>query len=145
MIESDLQRYIDFYEDLTPDNLDRLLGVMTDDVRFVDPFNDVTGRDKVRLIFEDMFRYLESPKFSITLAASITGPERCGLMRWELQSMPKRGAREIMRIVGMSEVYLSADGRVREHIDHWDAGRQFYERIPVLGWILRRVRAPLKI
>ena len=145
MIEPDLQRYIDFYENLTPDNLDRLLGVMTDNVRFFDPFNDVTGRDKVRLIFEDMFRYLDSPRFTITHAASVTGAQRCGLMRWELQAMPKRGARKNVRIIGMSEVYLTTDGRICEHIDHWDTGQQFYERIPLLGWLLRRVRARLEV
>jgi hypothetical protein len=51
MIEPDLQRYVDCYEALTPDNLDRLLSAMTADARFVAPFNDVAGRDKIRLIF----------------------------------------------------------------------------------------------
>ena len=140
MREPDLQRYIDFYENLAPDQRDPLLGAMSADVHFVDPFNDVTGRDKVRLIFMDMFRYLESPKFNITHAARITAPERSALMRWELHATV-RGGHESIRIVGMSEVYLTADGLIHEHIDHWDSGRQFYERIPLLGWLLRRVRA----
>ena len=150
MIEPDLQRYIDFFEDLREDRLDRLSDVMTDDVHFVDPFNDVTGLDKVRLIFKHMFRHLESPKFTVTHAASVPGSGPAGLLRWELSAIPKTGAkrgngREPLRITGMSEVHLAADGRIHEHIDHWDAGRQFYERIPLLGWLLRRVRAPLKV
>jgi hypothetical protein len=26
------------------------------------------------------------------------------------------------------------------HQDHWDASEQFFFRLPVLGWLLRRVR-----
>jgi steroid delta-isomerase len=146
VIEPDLQRYIDFFEDLREDRLDQLSDVMTDDVHFVDPFNDVIGLEKVRLIFKHMFRDLESPKFNVTHAASVPGSGRAGLLRWELSAIPKRGrGREPLRITGMSEVHLAADGRIHEHIDHWDAGRQFYERIPLLGWLLKRVRAPLKV
>jgi steroid delta-isomerase len=146
VIEPELQRYIDFFENLREELLDRLSVVMTEDVHFVDPFNDVTGSDKVRLIFKHMFRQLESPEFNVTHAASVPGSDRAGLLRWELSATPKRGGgSEPLRITGMSEVHFAADGRICEHIDHWDAGRQFYEQIPLLGWILRRVRAPLKV
>jgi hypothetical protein len=92
-----------------------------------------------------MFRYLDSPNFRITHSASITGPERYGLMSWKFQAMPNRGPRKIVRIVGRSEVCLTADGQIFKHIDHWDAGRQLYERIPLIGWLLRRIRARLKV
>lgn len=145
MIDPDLQRYIDFFERLEPERLERLQEVMTEDVHFVDPFNDVTGLEKVRLIFEHMFRNLDVPQFSVTHAASVGDTRRSGLLRWELSATAKFGRRQVFRISGMSEVHLADDGRVREHIDHWDAGQQFYERIPVLGWLLRRVRSSLKV
>jgi len=34
-------------------------------------------------------------------------------------------------------------GKVVEHIDYWDAAEQVYERLPLLGPILRRVRQRL--
>jgi steroid delta-isomerase len=145
VIDSDLQRYVDFFQALSPGRLQDLSDVMTDDVHFVDPFNDVIGRDKVALIFEHMFRTLESPTFKVTHAASIPGPNRAGLLRWDLHATLKSRGREPLRIVGMSEVHLAADGRIREHIDHWDAGQQIYERIPLLGWVLRRIRGVLKV
>jgi steroid delta-isomerase len=145
MIDPDLQRYIDFFERLEPERLERLQEVMTEDVHFVDPFNDVTGLEKVSLIFEHMFKNLDAPQFSVTHAASVGDAPRSGLLRWELSATARFGKREAFRISGMSEVHLADDGRVREHIDHWDAGQQFYERIPVLGWLLRRVRSSLKV
>jgi hypothetical protein len=43
----------------------------------------------------------------------------------------------------MSEVQFDEAGSVRAHIDHWDAAGQLYEKLPVIGWILRRIRARL--
>jgi steroid delta-isomerase len=145
VMDADLQRYIHFFEGLTPDKLERLSEVMTDDVHFVDPFNDVVGTDKVRLIFEHMFRTLESPRFCVTHAASVAGPGRSALLRWELHAHLKTRSATSMHITGMSEIHLAEDGRVREHIDHWDSGQQFYERIPLIGWVLRRIRGTLKV
>jgi hypothetical protein len=41
---------------------------------------------------------------------------------------------------GMSEVRFSNEGKVASHIDHWDAARNVYETVPVLGFILRKIR-----
>jgi hypothetical protein len=30
-------------------------------------------------------------------------------------------------------IRFADDGRVEEHIDHWDAGRELYERFPFIG------------
>jgi hypothetical protein len=43
----------------------------------------------------------------------------------------------------MSEVAFGADGRALSHIDHWDAGGQFYARLPVLGTLIRLVKRRL--
>jgi len=44
---------------------------------------------------------------------------------------------------GMSRVRFAADGRVAEHVDHWDSGGQLYARLPLLGpvirWLQRRL------
>lgn len=44
---------------------------------------------------------------------------------------------------GVSEVHLTPDGKVAAHLDHWDAGSQFYARLPVLGFLIRLVRRRL--
>jgi steroid delta-isomerase len=142
MSDSSLRRYTDFFEHLSLDNLDRLSSVMTDDIHFVDPFNDVIGVADVQAIFRHMFRSLDNPRFTVTHAAMSGDRELHGLIRWELDSV-LRGAP--YRIVGMSEIGFSDDGRVNLHIDHWDAARQFYERLPVIGWLLRMIRSQLKV
>jgi hypothetical protein len=141
MTDSQLQRYTEFFEQLNQDNLAGLNRVMTEDIHFVDPFNDVTGIDKVQKIFRHMYDNLESPQFRVTHAAIANGAENRGMIRWELHSLLNN---KPYRIVGMSELGFSEDGRVNEHIDHWDASQQFYARLPVIGWLLGLVRARLK-
>jgi len=142
MPDARLKRYTEFFEQLTPDGLDRLSSVMSDDIHFVDPFNDVSGLPQVETIFRDMFSLLQEPKFRVTHAAMTGGRTPRGLIRWEMSSTLRGRSFEI---VGMSEIGFAPDGRVSEHIDHWDAGRQFYEQLPVLGWILRTIRRQMAV
>lgn len=142
MPESDLQRYTEFFEQLSPDSLNRLASVMTEDIHFVDPFNDVTGLEQVEEIFRHMFSSLDNPSFVVTHAAMSGGPEPRGLIRWELNSVLKG---QPYNIVGMSEIRFADDGRVKSHIDHWDAAKQFYERLPIVGWLLRMIRSRMAV
>jgi len=40
----------------------------------------------------------------------------------------------------MSELTFDSDGKVARHVDHWDAGKEFYEKLPLLGGVLRAIR-----
>lgn len=131
--------YVHFYETMTPLSLDRLDTLVTPDVRFVDPFNDVTGLVAMRRILERMFADLHEPRFRVTHRA--WDGATC-LLRWRFTARGKSNQNEWL-IVGMSELAFAPDGRVSSHIDHWDAGRQVYEKLPVLGAVLRVIRRRL--
>ena len=45
---------------------------------------------------------------------------------------------------GVTELHFAADGRVDSHLDYWDSGSQFYAHLPVLGWVVRKVRQRLQ-
>jgi len=141
MTDKNLRRYADFFENLSSDNLSELGQVMTNDIHFVDPFNDVSGLATVEKIFRHMFASLQNPRFTVTHTAMADGDEAVGFLRWEL-SCALRG--NPYHIVGMSEVGFASDGRVNLHIDHWDAAQQFYERLPLIGALLRIIRSRLK-
>jgi hypothetical protein len=84
-----------------------------------------------------MFADVGAPRF-IVLHHAGSGLRR--YVRWRFEATARgRGAAPLV-IEGMSEIELAPDGRIAAHIDHWDAGRQVYERVPLLGWLLRRIR-----
>lgn len=132
-----------FYETLTRDSLAGLAQVYTEDARFIDPFNDVRGERALRAVFEHMFDTLEAPRFKIVDAL---GDARQGFLTWEF-SFRRRGHSATLAIHGASHLHFAADGRVTLHRDYWDAAQQVYERVPVLGavlrWLRERIAAPV--
>ena len=136
-----LQNYADFFDNLSIDNLANLSSVMTEDIHFIDPFNDTHGLRQVEKIFAHMYTSLETPRFSVAHMGMADGDEPLGFLRWELNATLRGKA---YRITGMSEVRFAADGRVNLHVDHWDAAQQFYEHLPVVGWVLRTIRSRLQ-
>lgn len=105
------------------------------DVRFSDPFNDVTGVDKFVAVFDRMYAEMENPKFKVHDMAMGQG-DKVGYLRWTFTY--KRGMR-IGKFDGMSEVTFGKDGKVTSHINFWDSGSQFLGRLPMVGGIVRMI------
>jgi hypothetical protein len=133
------EAYIRFYETMTPESLARLTELVTPEIHFVDPFNDVTGIEPMRRILAKMFADLAEPRFAVTHRA--WGGDVC-FLRWRFTARGKNGGAEWV-IEGMSELRFAADGKVASHVDYWDSGRQFYEKLPLLGSVLRLIRRRL--
>lgn len=132
-------RYVAFFETLTPERLADLERVAAPDIHFVDPFNDVVGLDALGRVFKGMYADTEAPRFVVTHRAF--DGDVC-FLRWVF-TCRVRALGGDWRIDGMTELRFAPDGRVCEHIDHWDAGGQLYQRLPVLGWVLGRIRRRL--
>jgi len=134
-----LERYRRFLETLTPDTLPDLPIHVTADVRFKDPFNDVRGVDSLERVFRHMFANVGDVRFHVDKAG---GDSETGFLAWRFSGRLKG---KPWTFEGTSVLHFAEDGRVAEHVDHWDAGRDFYERLPVLGWLLSRIRGRVAI
>ena len=139
-VETAARRWAGFFETLTPDTLSGIGGMCRPDVRFKDPFNDVTGIDPLRRIFEHMFETTVDPTFTVT---DVAVSDRTAYLRWRFDFTPK-GRPVPWRIDGMSEVRFDENGLVAAHIDHWDAGEQFYAKLPLVGALVRFVRGRMR-
>jgi hypothetical protein len=135
-----LAAYGRYFENLTPDTLPEIARIATPDMRFRDPFNDVRGIDNVVRLLGTMYAH-GTPRFEILDRAL---GQSAGYILWRFTNDPGGGRAPFM-ITGMSEIHFAPDGRISEHIDHWDSGGQFYERIPVLGWLIRLARKRLEL
>lgn len=140
-VEDAAARWGQFFESLSIDALADLGRYCDPKVRFKDPFNDVTGVEPLRRIFVHMFETTVGPKFTI-LDTAVSG--QTAYIRWCFDFTP-RGRNVPWRIDGMSEVTFNAEGLVLSHIDHWDAGEQFYARLPIVGALIRYVQRKLAV
>jgi steroid Delta-isomerase len=132
---------IEFFESLKPADLARMEAIYSADAYFKDPFNEVRGVVAIRHIFEHMFKALDAPRFVI-LETVVEG-DRCFLV-WDF-IFRFRGSAAEQTVRGGSHLHFDArDGRITLHRDYWDAAEELYEKLPVLGslmrWLKRRAK-----
>ena len=129
-----VQRIVALFEGLAPADLARLPEVYTPDARFKDPFNEVQGTAAIQGIFEHMFNSLEAPRFVIR--DIVVQGDQC-FLSWDFVFRMKRFRRDEQRIHGGSHLHFAPDGRIAVHRDYWDAAEELYEKLPVLGALMR--------
>lgn len=133
-MQSAVQHIKQVFEHLAPAGLAQLGEIYTDDARFKDPFNEVQGLQAIRGVFEHMFKALQGPRFVIRDV--IVQGSQC-FLTWEfLFHVPRLGPAE-QCIRGGSHLVLAADGRIKSHRDYWDAAEELYEKLPLIGSLMR--------
>jgi steroid Delta-isomerase len=132
-------RYRRYLETLSAQTLVSIGDFVTQDVHFKDPFNDVRGIDAMQRVFRHMFENVDDIRFNV---GNIAMDGHVCLMNWCFEGHLGGKA---WSFNGASVVTFNPDGLVAEHIDHWDAGRDFYERLPIIGWLLAWVRGRLSV
>jgi len=132
------ERIVHWFETLSPESLATINGCYTDDATFKDPFNEVRGVPAIQGIFRHMFQALDEPRFIVT--GRLNDGNQCFLI-WEFRFRFKRFATTTPQTVrGGSHLVLADDGRIRLHRDYWDAAEELYEKLPVLGHLMRWLR-----
>jgi steroid delta-isomerase len=128
-------RVVDFFETLSPASLDRLDAFYTPDAYFKDPFNEVRGLAAVRGIFSHMYDALEQPRFVVT--GRIVDGGQC-FLTWNFEFRFKRfDPARLQTVRGGSHLKFTADGLIDFHRDYWDAAEELYEKLPVVGGLMR--------
>ncbi len=128
-----------------PGDLAGLAKLCNPEIRFKDPFNDVKGVESLRRIFEHMFETTVNPQFSVLGVAPDTGRDDRAYLHWRFVFHPKgRENEDLWVIEGMSVVLVDEAGLLTSHIDHWDSGEQFYERLPLVGALVRFIKGKMR-
>jgi ketosteroid isomerase-like protein len=128
-------RIVALFEALTPADLARLGEFYADDARFKDPFNEVVGTPAIRRVFEHMYAALDAPRFVVR--DIVAEGDQC-FLTWDFLFRFKRfsaGAQQTVR--GGSHLVFASDGRIALHRDYWDAAEELYEKLPVVGTLMR--------
>ncbi len=130
-----LQRIAVLFESFGPQDLPRLGDYYREDAAFKDPLNEVRGIEAIRTVYRHMFDAMDAPRFVVT--HRLANGADCVLLwefRFVLRAYPKKGT---LTMHGVSHLLLDADGRIAVHRDYWDAAEEVYEKIPVLGALMR--------
>ncbi len=138
-----IARMVAYFEAVTPQNLNRLGEFYDPQARFKDPFNEVMGIPAIGHIFAHMFVQLDKPRFVVTNQV-LQGNQ--GFLTWEFK-FGFKGFKtgQTQTILGATHLVLNDAGLITLHRDYWDAAEELYEKLPVLGgmmrWLKRRANA----
>lgn len=136
--DSRFKPYVRYYEQLNRENADELIKLVDPQIRFSDPFNDVTGAARVLAIFRGMLRLCRDLRIDVLHTSN---RDDTLLMHWRMSfRSPLLAFNRPQVIEGMSIILIGSDGKIIEHRDYWDAASQIYMRIPLLGLPLRTAR-----
>ena len=134
-MDAAVQRLVQFFETLKPQDVPRLHELYAAEARFKDPFNEVQGLDAITHIFAHMFEALDGPHFIVT--ERIVQGQQCFLV-WDFRFRFKRFDTETWQTVrGGTHLQFNAQGLVTLHRDYWDAAEELYEKLPMVGGLMR--------
>lgn len=131
-----LSRFRAVYQELDRECLHLLDEVYAPDVVFEDPLHRIAGLDALRDYFARMYEGVASISFEFG-AVLHTGDE--AMLTWTMHMRHRRlRPGESLALPGATHVRFGA--RIHYHRDYFDAGALLYERLPLIGSLVRAVR-----
>ncbi len=129
-----IDRICTLFDTFTPADVHRLGQYYSLDAHFKDPFHEVRGLPAIQRIFGAMFDTMDDPRFKVT--GRFRSAQELVLL-WDLH-FGLRGAPQLLK--GASHLVLDGHGRIASHRDYWDPAEGLYEKLPVLGALMRWIK-----
>lgn len=126
---------------LTAENLDVLDELYTPDILFQDPAREVRGLPAVKEYYRSLYVGVKTIRFDFDDLIEQPG---AAALPWvmTLEHKTFRPGQSVS-VPGSSVIRWREGQRVHYHRDYFDLGALLYERVPVLGGIVRSIRARL--
>ena len=132
--------YIQLFEELSLEKIEDIERFVSVDIKFKDPFNDLSGLDHFRRLLVKVLNDVKDLRFDVTHRA---WTKDVLFLRWTFQG--KVRGLNYWKVQGMSEINFNKQGLVCQHVDHWDAAEQFYEKLPIIGATIRIIKRHLRV
>jgi hypothetical protein len=135
-------RFKEFWRDLSEERVKEWLPqVYAENVWFNDTVKTITNRAE---LLDYMLHTASMVKSTSVEVKDIAATDEGYYVRWVMTvepANPRYGDQWVS--IGMTHIRLNANGQVILHQDYWDAAGGLYEHFPVLGWMIRNIKARL--
>ncbi len=125
------------YDDFNSDSIDQLEQLYCHDVNFTDPIHQVQGIDALKAYFKSSMNGVNYCHFAFAERA------RQGdtvFVSWQMRLQhPKLAEGKEIILPGVSQLTLR-DDKIVQQIDFYDAGAMLYEHIPLLRFVIKKVK-----
>ena len=130
-------RFRRLFDSLGCDSLDGLSGVYAPEVVFEDPFHRIEGLPALEAYFVGMYQEVESCSFEWGASA---GTDVVFFQEWTMHLRHRKfRPGKTVAVPGCTSCRLVGELAI-SHRDHFDAGVLIYERVPVLGTLVKFIK-----
>lgn len=111
-------------------------------VEFIDPVGSLKGSDKMKAYYEGLYKNVKEIRFEFTNFVE-SGDQVVAIWKMHLKTDKLNGG-ESYAVDGNSVVRFDQSGKAIYHRDYFDMGDFVYERIPVVGFVIKKIKARFK-
>ena len=121
-----LPEFREWVINLNESTLDDIVSYYDEKVFFKDPFNEFSGREKLKKLFLHMFITFKNPHFEFI--DTIENSEEI-FLTWDFIFSYKE---KLFKIHGSSHLKLNDEEKIAYHRDYWDVGEELLLKIPLI-------------
>lgn len=136
-----LNQLVAFYQRLDASQLSMLAEIYHPDIRLIDPVAEHQGIVVVERYFSALLKNLRHCRFEMTLIREL-GDDALLLWRMEYAHPRLQGGAD-QTLQGSSYLKMR-DGKVIFQRDYYDMGAMLYEKLPLLGPVVRLIKRRLR-
>jgi limonene-1,2-epoxide hydrolase len=129
-----LDALAEWYVTLTRQSVRHIGQFYASEVHFKDPFNDIRGIAAMIAVYEHMFDTTDNPHFIIH-DRMVDGDQ--AFITWVFEFGLKG---KHYSVVGSTHLKFNDEGLVVLHRDYWDAAEELFQKLPVIGGLVRWLR-----
>jgi len=130
------------FEKLNKDSMHLIPEFYADDVEFVDPVGKINGSKNITKYYENMYKNVKSIKFEFSNFVE-NGDMVVGVWKMTLVTDKLNGGEPIA--VDGNSVIKFKNGKAIYHRDYFDMGAFVYENVPVLGFVVKKIKERFKV
>jgi len=129
------------YLALNKDNLDLLDTLYCDNTTFIDPFNQVESLTNLKKYFSELYENVQSISFDFIDESSNTNDH---YITWKMRlAHPKLNSGSEFIVDGATHLKSDESNKISYHRDYFDGASMIYERVPVIGKIIKLIKSRL--
>jgi len=133
-----LERFLNYYNNLSQNNLDSLAELYSNNVEFIDPVHHMLGLDQLQQYVSPAYARLSSCHF---VATSQIANQDQGCLSWVMTfTHDAIGNGKPISVHGCSVVHWNSEGKIAYHRDYYDLNEMVLEHIPLLGWVTKKIK-----
>lgn len=132
-----------FFDKLSKDNMTLVDEFYHPQVEFMDPVETIKGSEKIKTYYGNMYQNVKSIKFDF-VEFHEAGNHVIAIWKMTLETDKLNGG-EPFSVDGNSVIKFDELGKAVYHRDYFDMGAFVYERVPVVGYVIRKIKERLKV